>query len=409
MLHVEDARAGREFLRRLTPHVDSAADWWQAGEPWIAVAITYSGLVALGVPEDSLQSFPEAFRVGMAARADELLDDGANDPKHWDPPFGTGRDPHRGQRLQRLRGDVAPHDGHRRGSTTRAPRPDGADDAGLRRPAGRPQPAGLQGLDRPARHRGQRRRAAARPGTGRSRPASSSSATRARPACRCRRRGRTCWDATAPSSACASTSRGSATFNRFLQAHAETEEERELLAAKLVGRWRSGAPLTLAPTQDDPALGADPLRNNDFTYADDPHGQQVPLGSHMRRMNPRDTEMAIARRRQPPPHHPAQHDLRRALRPGRDLRAGRRDRPRPVLHLHQRQGDGDAGVPAAGVDQQRQLHGPGRRARSERRAAGGRGDVHDPARARSGAASTASRRSTCCAAASTSSCRRCRR
>ena len=32
MLHVDDARAGREFLRRLTPHVDSAAEWWQAGE-----------------------------------------------------------------------------------------------------------------------------------------------------------------------------------------------------------------------------------------------------------------------------------------------------------------------------------------------------------------------------------------
>ena len=82
-------------------------------------------------------------------------------------------------------------------------------------------------------------------------------------------------------------------FNRFLRAHAQTEQERELLAAKLVGRGRSGAPLTLAPIQDDPALGADPLRNNDFTYAADPNGQQVPLGSHMRRMNPRDTEKAV--------------------------------------------------------------------------------------------------------------------
>jgi deferrochelatase/peroxidase EfeB len=34
-------------------------------------------------------------------------------------------------------------------------------------------------------------------------------------------------------------------FNRFLRANGETEEERELLAAKVVGRWRSGAPLTL--------------------------------------------------------------------------------------------------------------------------------------------------------------------
>jgi deferrochelatase/peroxidase EfeB len=68
-------------------------------------------------------------------------------------------------------------------------------------------------------------------------------------------------------------------------------QQRELLAAKLVGRWRSGAPLTLAPAHDDPALGEDPRRNNDFTYAHDPRGLQVPLGSHMRRMNPRDTNM----------------------------------------------------------------------------------------------------------------------
>jgi deferrochelatase/peroxidase EfeB len=40
MLHVEDAQAGREFVRRLTPYVDSAAEWWQAGEAWISVAIS---------------------------------------------------------------------------------------------------------------------------------------------------------------------------------------------------------------------------------------------------------------------------------------------------------------------------------------------------------------------------------
>jgi deferrochelatase/peroxidase EfeB len=90
MLHVEDARAGRQFLRDLTPHVDSAAEWWQAAEPWIAVAVTYSGLAALGVPEGSLQSFPEAFRVGMAARAHELRDYGVNNPKRWEPEFTSG-------------------------------------------------------------------------------------------------------------------------------------------------------------------------------------------------------------------------------------------------------------------------------------------------------------------------------
>src|SRR5215813_1259432 len=90
MLHVDEARGGREFVRRLTPHVDSAAGWWQAGRSWISVAISYAGLVALGVPEDSLLSFPEAFRAGMAARAGRLLDYGQNDPEHWDAPFGSG-------------------------------------------------------------------------------------------------------------------------------------------------------------------------------------------------------------------------------------------------------------------------------------------------------------------------------
>src|SRR3954452_25403569 len=87
MLEETNARAGRDFVRRVAPHGASAADWWRAGEPWIALAITYSGLVALGVPQDSLQSFPEALRLGMAARADELLDVGENSPQHWDPEY----------------------------------------------------------------------------------------------------------------------------------------------------------------------------------------------------------------------------------------------------------------------------------------------------------------------------------
>jgi deferrochelatase/peroxidase EfeB len=83
------------------------------------------------------------------------------------------------------------------------------------------------------------------------------------------------------------------TFNRFLQTNATTPAERELLAAKLVGRWRSGAPLTVAPDRDDPELGSDPRRNNDFTYAADQDGRRVPRGAHMRRMNPRDSEMTV--------------------------------------------------------------------------------------------------------------------
>jgi Dyp-type peroxidase family len=87
-------------------------------------------------------------------------------------------------------------------------------------------------------------------------------------------------------------------FRDFLREHGDTPEEQELVAAKLMGRWRSGAPLVLAPEKDDPRLAADPQRNNDFNYAQmDPHGYAVPLGSHMRRMNPRDTAVNMNRRR----------------------------------------------------------------------------------------------------------------
>jgi Dyp-type peroxidase family len=58
------------------------------------------------------------------------------------------------------------------------------------------------------------------------------------------------------------------------------------LAAKMVGRWPSGAPLTLAPDADDPALGD----ANDFAYHDqDRRGARCPIGSHIRRSNPRDS------------------------------------------------------------------------------------------------------------------------
>jgi Dyp-type peroxidase family len=59
---------------------------------------------------------------------------------------------------------------------------------------------------------------------------------------------------------------------------------RELLAAKMVGRWRSGSPLVLSPE----APGAEP--RNDFTFMQtDPDGLACPIGSHIRRANPRDS------------------------------------------------------------------------------------------------------------------------
>lgn len=59
-----------------------------------------------------------------------------------------------------------------------------------------------------------------------------------------------------------------------------------MLAAKCVGRWPSGAPLVRAAHQDDPALASE----NDFGYFEhDRDGLRCPIGAHIRRTNPRDS------------------------------------------------------------------------------------------------------------------------
>ena len=83
-----------------------------------------------------------------------------------------------------------------------------------------------------------------------------------------------------------------AAFHAFVESAATDpsgrldEQRRDLLAAKMMGRWPSGAPLVLAPEHDDPSLGEE----NDFGYHHtDEHGLACPIGAHVRRTNPRDS------------------------------------------------------------------------------------------------------------------------
>lgn len=82
-------------------------------------------------------------------------------------------------------------------------------------------------------------------------------------------------------------------FNRFCRSAAEELREStgneaidaEWVAAKMVGRWRDGTSLVRNPNGRS---GREP--DNDFTYgAEDPQGLHCPLGSHVRRANPRDS------------------------------------------------------------------------------------------------------------------------
>ncbi|KAF8907046.1 peroxidase TAP [Gymnopilus junonius] len=66
------------------------------------------------------------------------------------------------------------------------------------------------------------------------------------------------------------------------------EEGSELLGARMVGRWKSGAPIDLAPFKDDPVLAADQKRNNDFFFEGEINSQlRCPFATHVRKTNPR--------------------------------------------------------------------------------------------------------------------------
>ncbi|HEX8612852.1 MAG TPA: Dyp-type peroxidase [Telluria sp.] len=292
LLKIIDAAGGRALLSRLAPHVRSAADARTNTTAWIAVALSHAGLVALDIPEDSLASFPAAFRAGMAARADRLQDIGASAPANWEAPYGSG-DVHVTVSI------FAPDEASWKHALATAKnefenvqgvtllgmhdfgaQPDSLNPFGYRDNISNPAiDGGIEDL---------------LPGQGDAIKAGElilgypgeSGVPMAMPQPEALGRNGTFvvirkYQADA------------AAFNRFLRDNADDEAGQELLAAKLVGRWRSGAPLTLAPEKDDPALGADPKRNNDFTYKDDQAGLQAPHGCHMRRMNPRDSKLAV--------------------------------------------------------------------------------------------------------------------
>jgi Dyp-type peroxidase family len=76
-------------------------------------------------------------------------------------------------------------------------------------------------------------------------------------------------------------------FWRYIdQATGGDATRRTWLAAKMVGRWPSGAPLTLTPEVDDPLLAT----ANDFMYEQfDEFGMKCPVAAHVRRAHPRDS------------------------------------------------------------------------------------------------------------------------
>lgn len=302
-LTFDTPEGGRAWVTALLDKVSSAAAavaTIDESDRWVTLAFTWNGLRALGVDEESLATFPAAFREGMAQRATILGDTGEAAPEHWlgglaggdlhaiailfartdeqcrrsieehdqllnrtagvrslsyldlnaTPPFNYAHD-HFGFR-DRLSQPVMKGSGEEPTPGSGDPLEPGEFILGYPDEDGSiPDPPEPEVLSRNGSYMAYRR-----------------------------------------------LEEHVAQFRDYIRERSDSPEAEELLAAKFMGRWRSGAPLVLAPERDDPELGSDPMRNNDFDYKHmDPFGYACPLGSHARRLNPRDTGHYMNRRR----------------------------------------------------------------------------------------------------------------
>ena len=292
VLRIDDRKAGRELMQKVANVVTSAANPSSPNaDTWVSVALSYQGLKALGVPAQSLDSFSWEFRQGMAARAKELGDIDESSPDKWEKPLGSS-DVHvvivavsiDAQHLEsalarartayeNMKGVVAiwrqdchalPNEkepfGFRDGISH--PAIEGSGIPGTN-PREQPAKAGEFVLGYPDELGGLQKtepEVLGRNGT---------------------------------YIVFRKLHQRVAAFRQYLKANATGDIGEELLAAKMMGRWRSGAPLALCPLHDNPEIGVDPRRNNDFMFEqDDAAGMKTPGGSHIRRTNPRDASIA---------------------------------------------------------------------------------------------------------------------
>jgi Dyp-type peroxidase family len=293
LLRIDDRTAGRALMRRLSEVVASAAHPESPmRDTWVSASLTFAGLERLGVPQASLDSFSTPFRQGMPARARQLHDDGENAPEHWEKPLGTSdvhvvltgisTDPiHLEEAVARARATYQSASGITpiwRQDCYALPNetePFGFKD-GISHPA--IEGSGIRGTNP--------HEIPLKPGEFVLGYTDEYGGIPAVPQPEVLGRN-------GSYIVFRKLHQRVAAFRRYLKANASSAADEEFLAAKMMGRWRSGAPLASCPVHDDPAIGADSAKNNDFLFkADDPLGYKTPLGSHIRRVNPRDADIA---------------------------------------------------------------------------------------------------------------------
>jgi Dyp-type peroxidase family len=315
-----EADAARAWVAAQAGAVTTAEEW--SAKPLHArnVALSFAGLRALGVPSWLLDSFPDDFRCGMAARADRLGDGGDAAPTRWEAGLrrgdvhvlvsvaGQGRVAVR-EEAERVKADMAEH-GLEPGYDQEAfQRSDMREHFGFTDGFGQPAIAGVARHDVP----GQGVPLRWWPWTRLVHRDAVRSASDRRVGWRALRAGEFVLgyadeDGSLPPAPAPPLGRNGtfmvwrklrqdvAGFRAFAASAAQaTGTQPALAAARLVGRWPDGSPLALRPRSGDAELGNDPQHANDFVYARDGEGFHCPRGAHIRRANPRDGLRAGAR------------------------------------------------------------------------------------------------------------------
>jgi deferrochelatase/peroxidase EfeB len=300
LLRVQDAAGARRTLGSLP--VTAGTLWQEKPAFCVNVGLTFPGLAALGVPPASLTSFPPEFAAGAFGRCAEVGDTGPCSAENWDYALGQPglhalvllfaqsaevRDAQTAllretlftgggwSEVAVLSGDVLPgdvaHFGYRDGFSQPTI------DCGVENPFPDKQPVAPTGeflLGYPSQF------------------------------------DQFSYPVPVPDELGRNGSfmvlrileQDCAAFDALLnQAEQRYGIDGELLAAKIMGRWRNGTPLSISPSSDSPVppLGAVELNPYDYVPSDanpdafnDRKGVRCPIGSHMRRANPRGSTIA---------------------------------------------------------------------------------------------------------------------
>jgi Dyp-type peroxidase family len=293
-LKISDGVAAREALGDFLPDVITAEHWTDKPDAGINLSFSFQGLRALGLADRSLDAFPAEFRDGMASRATVLGDVGESAPEQWEAPFRDG-DAHvvvmisakdeakLKERSERIQGAVARNTGadvvgYQLGAALEGGREHFGYADGFAQPA--IEGSGFDDLPGQGAVDGNGWRPI-KPGEFiLGYPDEQGSPTPAPPPDE--------FGVNGSFLVYRKLRQDVAAFRRQLRdAAAHFPGGEDMLAAKIVGRWRDGTPLDTSPDRPDPAMVADKARNNAFDYGGDPDGLRCPVGAHVRRMNPR--------------------------------------------------------------------------------------------------------------------------